>query len=1036
MSQTIAMERIAPHAEVAASGARVDVIMPMWNAAETVEIALRALQAQTMPDWRALVVDNGSTDDGPARVRTLAASDSRIVLLSEAARGASQARNRGLRGSSAEWLLFMDADDFIAPRHLERLLSVAETEPGVCAVVSGAARCTPDGRIWARTEPEFSDPFDTFGQMGVLFPIHSCIWRRNLVLAQGGFRTDLAIAEDWDLWIRMARAGLRMGRSPEVTCFYVMRPGSLSGQPQALDDALEVLRSAHRPDPANAHAPVRSPFDLPRLELNLILWSAARRIASGEESAPTIHRLERAPVCGFDVAHIADLMLDGLTVGAGRPPEDLAARWPEFAPRLQALFALCSTHIAHLQTEQQRSEAGGGAAVHPGLPATPQGWRRLFESCHWALWERIAQGGALLPQPQMPGVMFLAHDLRTPFRDIPAEPGAECLLVAFCLDGQRMGMAAVPLLGPGAPAGQIATAAARALEGASAVRLLRGAGLSRKPGFWLGAGRAAASLRGTGLIRGRAGAALWREHARRVVRRGLAGALRQRVAGDAGFLAQWEAALQARTGAGRWEGDQLAPSRQKRPDAPAATSWENFFQQEDPWQYDNPYETRKYAETLELLPRSNTGRVLELACAEGHFTQRLAARAGELLATDVSATAIERAAARCANAKNVKFSVLNAAVDPLPQGLDAIFCSEFLYYLKPAAVAGLIGRMRAALRPGGVIIHAHALSLDDDRTRTAFDWRMPSTLTQIEAAFQATAGLALRKEIASELYRVQLYERSEAGAEPVREFRPLDRPLPMLVARQTVEGGAILRRGEAACLARSPRIPVLMYHRVTDAPHPALAQFAVSPARFEAHLRLLRRNGYHAISPRTLAQALEQGRSPPGRPVLITFDDGYVDFLEAAVPLLQRHDFTATVFAVPGRQAADWDRSRGEAAALMTDAQLRQVRAAGMDIGSHSFSHQGLTRLSRDAVFAEAVQSKARLQALLGEEVVSIAYPFGDADEFVQEACALAGYRIGFSTRHAFATLHSHAMAVERLEVTGATDAAKLAAMLGLPAPD
>ncbi|MBY0447336.1 MAG: glycosyltransferase, partial [Hyphomonadaceae bacterium] len=208
MSQTITMERTTPHAGVAATGARVDVIMPMWNAAETVEAALRALQAQTMPDWRALVVDNGSADDGPARVRTLAASDSRIVLLSEAARGVSQARNRGLHGSSAEWLLFLDADDFIAPRHLERLLSVAETEPGVCAVASGAARSTPDGRIWARTEPEFSDPFDTFGQMGVLFPIHSCIWRRNLVLAQGGFRTDLAIAEDWDLWIRMARAGL------------------------------------------------------------------------------------------------------------------------------------------------------------------------------------------------------------------------------------------------------------------------------------------------------------------------------------------------------------------------------------------------------------------------------------------------------------------------------------------------------------------------------------------------------------------------------------------------------------------------------------------------------------------------------------------------------------------------------------------------------------------------------------------------------------------------------------------------------------
>lgn len=1003
------MDRVRePRPAGGAAPARVDVVVPMHDAAETIETALAALQAQTMPDWRALVVDNASRDDGPERVRRLAAADRRILLLSEAERGVSHARNRGLASAEAEWVLFFDADDRMAPQHLERLLAGAAGAPEVDAVVSGSARSTPDGRTWGRSTPDLSDPFNAFGQMGMLFPVHCALWRRSILMAQGGFDTSLTGAEDWDLWIRLARAGLRAAVSPEVTCFYVSWPNSLSSRPEVLDHALRVVRGAHRPDPARPGGPTRPVFDLPRVEFNLLVWTAARDLAAGRDIASVLDRLGAAPVCGFEFAHIADVVLEGLTVGAASPPEDLAARWPQLAPRLQTLFEALTARF---------------------------GWARLFQSCHWALWDRIAHGRDLLPRPPTPGVAFARQDVRAPIRDIPLAQGEECLVLAVTRNGERLGIASAPVLGPGAPAVQLAQLAWQALDGAPASSVLRGAGLWAHPAFWSEALRSAAALCNTGLLRGlrrRGARAVWRERLRYVLRRGLGGALRARSVGDPAFAAAWREALAARTAAAQAVEPKPAPVAPDTDTASGQGYWEAFFRTEDPWQYDNPYETRKYGETLALLPRANAGRVLELACAEGHFTQRLAAQVAELIATDISATAVSRAQARCAGASHARFSVLDVLVDPLPQNLDAIFCSEFLYYLPPAALAGIARKLCAALRPGGVIIHAHALSLDDDRTRSAFDWRMPSTFTQIEAALRGAQGLVLRKEIASELYRVQLYERSQAGAEPLREFRPLDRPLPIPVARQVVEGGAVVRRGEAEWRERATRIPVLMYHRVTAAPHPALAQFAVSPAQFEAHLRLLRRYGYRAISPATLAQALEEGRSLPGRPVLITFDDGYVDFLEAAVPLLQRHDFAATVFAVPGRQSAAWDAARGEAAALMSAAQLRQARAEGMEIGSHSFSHQGLTRLARDALFAELVQSKAQLQDVLGETVAAIAYPFGDADRYVHEACALAGYRIGFSTRHAFATLRSNIMAVERLEVSGSTDAAKLAAMLAV----
>ena len=76
--------------------------------------------------------------------------------------------------------------------------------------------------------------------------------------------------------------------------------------------------------------------------------------------------------------------------------------------------------------------------------------------------------------------------------------------------------------------------------------------------------------------------------------------------------------------------------------------WESLFAAPDPWGYSSDYEQTKYEHTLELLPEGPIGRALELACAEGHFTVQLAPRVGTLVAADIAAKALERAAERCA----------------------------------------------------------------------------------------------------------------------------------------------------------------------------------------------------------------------------------------------------------------------------------------------------------------------------------------------------------------------------------------------------
>ena len=96
--------------------------------------------------------------------------------------------------------------------------------------------------------------------------------------------------------------------------------------------------------------------------------------------------------------------------------------------------------------------------------------------------------------------------------------------------------------------------------------------------------------------------------------------------------------------------------------------WELFFETKDPWNYGSRYEQVKYEQTLSLLPDAALGRALEIACAEGMFTEKLAPRVGHLFASDISSKALQRAAQRCAAYNNVEYLQLDLIEDDLPAG--------------------------------------------------------------------------------------------------------------------------------------------------------------------------------------------------------------------------------------------------------------------------------------------------------------------------------------------------------------------------------
>ena len=475
--------------------------------------------------------------------------------------------------------------------------------------------------------------------------------------------------------------------------------------------------------------------------------------------------------------------------------------------------------------------------------------------------------------------------------------------------------------------------------------------------------------------------------------------------------------------------------------------WDRFFAKRDPWNYSSDYEQQKYRHTLELLPSGEIPRAAEIGCAEGVFTELLAPRVEALVAADISATALERARARCSAHAHVAFMQHNISVGMPGDAYDLVVCSEILYYLRDrAAVERFVGEIYRALRPGGYVLTTHSTMVSDDRSATGFDFNEIGAAT-IGEIFSQQPGLDFERELRTELYRVQLFRRTEAAIAAASSVaRCPGAPREMLVrANAKFEhssvkwGGCVVTAAEARHCWLTDDVPVLMYHRVADDGPPALAPHRVSCADFERQLAWLQRYGYHGL---TLEQSYKawferKVRAIPGKPIVLTFDDAYTDFYENAWPLLRHYGFAATVF-VPtdhvGRNAA-WDSEHGPPAPIMSWDQITRLSAAGVQFGSHSCCHRRMTELTPSEVLDDAIRSKAELTDRLGAQIRAYCYPFGAANSGVVDKIKRAGYQYAVRGLRHEPPKRDDPFQIPRVEILGGDAIEDFVAKLPEPKP-
>jgi len=223
-------------------------------------------------------------------------------------------------------------------------------------------------------------------------------------------------------------------------------------------------------------------------------------------------------------------------------------------------------------------------------------------------------------------------------------------------------------------------------------------------------------------------------------------------------------------------------------------------------------------------------------------------------------------------------------------------------------------------------------------------------------------------------------------------------------------------------------VPILMYHSVSDTPTASTRALSVPPAMFAAQLRYLRDQGFSGLTFGELCQRRRGGHPLPANPIVLTFDDGYADFIEEALPIMIGHGFPATLFVTTGwLRGGERHMAGNPPDRMLWWGQLAMLSSAGVEIGAHSHSHPQLDQISEPRLRVELTMSRCLLEDRLGYPVRSLAYPYGYSSKPVREVAREVGYRQAAVVANTVAASACDPFAVPRLTVRRSTSPAVFA---------
>lgn len=953
----------------------VSVIVAAHEAAQTLAETLASLRTQTFNDWEAIVVDDGSTDDTVSVAAGFAEQDDRIRFIRQPRRGPSAALNAGLTLAHFDWLLFLDADDWILAPHLERLTREVAREAAsgraLDAVHCGWACVSPDGAFLdERRWPESGDLFAAFARARVLV-LHACIVRRSLVEAVGGFDPTLCLCHDWDLWQRVARAGAHFGAIPDVLADELVRPGLASINPSALlAEGLHVIEQGHAadprvPNPKPEHANGRPKELLAGARLEFACWPAGLVLGRGQDARPLLDLLKDDRASELDPGTVARSIFQAASVSAGRMWSDWAELWPNLESRVdEFLIAL----------EAQS--------------ATPSLARRT----RLAL-ERLVARHACRSRPVTLGHTHAVRvEVTQPVPELALPAPVERLQCVVELEGTHLGSIELPVCDGYVPGYVLADAIAAEYA-------------------WPILGRFFdhTVYRNLRVEQGPSGLSLWRGTL----------CLADGLAGDEHAL--W---LEAHDQVGWLVFLQELWARPHWPyayfyDPEAVSETVARCRADAGW---------LVVEAGENLPEVEApGQILCVVMTVGGVaveTVGVPIRAGL-----VQAHALRTALVAAGGLELVRAAVREALIgQPLASGMSLRARLAAAKAQQRQCHLPLPAPMNVLSTPGS----ACAANLAPSGSRGLALGRRTHAPAGTSVSRRAALPVGAAPELieAAQAAGEPVIQFTGPGERPKRMIYAPD-----LISRRAESERVPVMRGSRPPAQRprglpvssvvTRRLPILMYHRLAPGGSPSPGRYCVTPEAFEMQLSYLYKAGFYSVRLDDWRAAMEARRPLPGRAIHITFDDGYRDFSSAWL-VLKRYGFSATVFLIADKVG------RSEEIPLLDWDEIRRLQEQGVEFGSHSASHPYFTALSHEELVRECVRSRTILERELGAPVLAIAYPYGDVDPVVQHLVGACGYVYGLTCEPRSSEFQDSALALPRLQVLGSDDMTRFAAKLGV----
>ena len=209
-------------------------------------------------------------------------------------------------------------------------------------------------------------------------------------------------------------------------------------------------------------------------------------------------------------------------------------------------------------------------------------------------------------------------------------------------------------------------------------------------------------------------------------------------------------------------------------------------------------------------------------------------------------------------------------------------------------------------------------------------------------------------------------------------------------------------------------VPVLTYHRFGEK---CSSNLCMPKDIFEQQMKYLRENGYYSVTPEELFAFLDYRQALPKKSMMITMDDGFRSVYDIAFPIMKKYGFTATLFVYTdfvgiSRSAITWD-------------QLREMKANGFSIGSHTVAHSDLTKKGEDEseqdflsrIKKELRDSKKIIDKKMGQDTIILAYPYGNCDQRVIEYSKEAGYKMAMTVKRGGNAFFTDSMLLKRDQI-------------------